>query len=119
MANENWTVEWYRTGRGDAPILLFLADLEGAVKDEAAALLRLAATRGHRLREPHSKSLGEGLMELRGKRGVRILYIFRPGRRIVVLDGIVKKRWNIPASVLDRVRAYQRAVEAADAKKGE
>ena len=35
---------------------------------------------------------------------------FRPGRRIVVLDGMVKKRQDIPADVLARVRAYQQAV---------
>jgi len=93
--------------------------LDSTLKDEAAALLRIAQARGNALREPHSKSLGGGLLELRGKRGVRIFFTFRPGRRIVVLDVFVKKRQDIPSSVLDRAHGYKRAVEAADAKKGE
>lgn len=40
----------------------------------------------------------------------------RPGRRVVLLDGIVKKQDEIPDDVLTRVRAIERAVEAADRK---
>lgn len=58
---------------------------------------------------------GEGreLVELRAHPNpVRIFYIFRPGRRIIVLDGMVKKKDRIPADVLKRVRGYQRDVES-------
>lgn len=105
-----WTVEWYRTARGEALAQTFLASLDGPLKDEAAALLVLAEARGHALREPHSKSLGDGLFELRGRRGVRLFYTFRAGQRIIVLDGVVKKRRDVPAEVVARVRGYQRAV---------
>lgn len=111
MANRaDWTVEWYRTIRGEAPAQTFLASLEGPLADEAAALLLLAEARGNELRAPHSKSLGDGLFELRGRRGVRLFYTFRSGRRVIVLDGVVKKRRDIPAEVLTRVRGYQRGV---------
>jgi phage-related protein len=111
MANwAAWTVEWYRTARGEAPAQTFLAALDGLLATEAVALLAYVRVRGQALREPRSKSLGEGLFELRGRHGVRLFYTFRPGRRIVVLDGMVKKRQDIPADVLARVRAYQRAV---------
>jgi hypothetical protein len=40
-----------------------------------------------------------------------MFYVFRPGRRIIVLDGMVKKKNKIPADVLKRVRAYHRDVE--------
>lgn len=106
----DWTVEWYRTTRGEAPAQTFLASLEGPLADEATALLLLAEARGNALREPHSKGLGDGLFELRGRRGVRLFYTFRSGRRLIVLDGIVKKRQDIPVEVLARVRGYQRAV---------
>lgn len=53
------------------------------------------------------------MFELRAHpRPVRIFYVFQPGRRIVVLDGIVKKKEKIPADVLKRVRGYQRDVES-------
>jgi phage-related protein len=97
----------------------FLDALDSPHRDEAAAMLRLVRARGNALREPHSKSLGGGLLELRGKHGVRLFYTFRPGRRIVALDGFVKRRQDIPASVLDRVRAYLAAIVTTRTKKGE
>jgi hypothetical protein len=35
---------------------------------------------------------------------VRIFYTFKPGRVIVLLDGVVKKRGDIPARDLERMR---------------
>lgn len=105
-----WRIEWYRTNRGEAPAQTFLAALDGPLAAEAAALLAYVRGRGQDLQAPRSKSLGDGLFELRGRHGVRLFYTFRPGRRIVVLDGMVKKRQDIPADVLARVRAYQQAI---------
>ena len=53
--------------------------------------------------------LGGGLFELRGEQ-LRIFYRFRPGHRIVFLDGMVKKRNDIPHDVLERVRQLQKEV---------
>lgn len=78
--------------------------------DEAAALIKLLEQRGNRLREPRSKALGGGLFELRGKR-VRIFYVFRPGGRIVLLDGLVKKRDDIPRDLLESVRKLEKEVK--------
>jgi hypothetical protein len=78
--------------------------------DEAVALIKLVRERGNTLREPRSKPLGDGLFELRGK-SVRIFYIFRPDRRVVLLDGIVKKRTDIPGDVIERLRRLQREVK--------
>jgi len=44
-----------------------------------------------------------GLFELRGHQ-VRMFYIFLPGRRAVMLDGMIKKQDGIPSEVLERVR---------------
>jgi len=41
---------------------------------------------------------------------VRIFYTLKPGRVIVLLDGIVKKRGDIPPAVLARVRRFRREV---------
>jgi hypothetical protein len=40
--------------------------------------------------------------------------MFRPGRRILILDGMVKKRDKIPTAFLKRVRAMQAAVLTRD-----
>lgn len=110
-----WTVEWYVTARGGQPLQNFLESLEHDEEnlDDALALLELLEARGNTLRPPRSAFLGSGLFELRAHpRPVRLFYIFRPGRRVIVLDGMVKKKDRIPADVLKRVRGYQRDAES-------
>jgi phage-related protein len=65
---------------------------------------------GNQLREPRSKSLNNGLFELRGT-SVRIYYVFLPGRRAVLVGGYVKKRTDTPANVLQLMRARLKEVE--------
>ena len=106
-----WTITEYEKPSGEAPVLSFLQALTDDAKTEAIALVRIVAERGNALREPLSKALGAGLFELRGKTsGVRIFYTFRPGRVIVLLDGMVKKRGDIPPAVLARVRRFRKEV---------
>ena len=106
-----WTVTEYEHPSGEVPVLSFLQTLRDDAKAEAIALVRIVTERGTVLREPLSKALGSGLFELRGRRsGVRIFYTFRPGRVIVLLDGIVKKRGDIPSAVLARVRRFCKEV---------
>lgn len=109
MTNGPWFIEEYKTAGGRSLIRDFIEGLNERNKVEAVALIRLVEERGNTLRPPHSKSLGEGLYELRGKE-VRIFYLFRPNRRIVLLDGLVKKRQRIPAKDLEHARTLQRKV---------
>jgi len=118
MAKEErkgWKIEEYTAPNGEKPVLTFLEGLQGRNKREAIALLQLIAERGNTLRSPHSKVVETGLLELRGHQ-VRIFYVFRPGQRIVLLDGMVKKQDEIPGSILKRVRAYRQVLEEADRK---
>ena len=71
--------------------------------------MKLLRERGNRLRRPQSGALGEGLFELRGKE-VRIFYLFLPNRVAVLLNGEIKKRDDIPAKTLDRMRGYHKQV---------
>ena len=105
-----WTIEEYVTDSGGNLVLPFLSKLTGRDRAEAFALLKLLAERGSALRLPHSRALEGGLFELRGNQ-VRIFYMFQPGRRIILFDGMIKKRDKIPAEVLRQVRQYQREVE--------
>ena len=114
-APSKWTVEWYATAKGDKPLKAFLEGLKDDEENfaDALALLELLEAKGNALRPPRSESLGGGLFALRAHpRPVRIFYVFRPGRRIIVLDGMVKKKDRIPADVLKRMRGYQRDVES-------
>ena len=110
-----WVIDEYKSVSGTSPIRAFIDSLEGRDLAEAVALIRLLQERGNTIREPRSKALGNGLYELRGKQ-VRIFYIFFPGRRVVLLDGIIKKQDRIPSGDLRRVRGYQQ--EIAEREKG-
>jgi hypothetical protein len=106
MGRDEWQVEEYERSREDVPVRTFVAGLEGRNANQAAALLLKLAARGNHLRPPDSQQVAENLFELRGHQ-VRIFYMFLPGRRVVLLDGIIKKQDRIPRKDLDRVRAYQ------------
>lgn len=110
-----WAIEEYSPKSGQNPVRAFISGLGERDKVEAVALIKLLEERGNTLRLPHSKGLGTRLFELRGKQ-VRIFYIFRPGRRIIVIDGIVKKQDRISVKEMKHVRELQRAALAADAK---
>ena len=109
----SWTLERFVLDSGESPARTFLEALGGRERVDALALLKLLAEQGNALKMPHSKPLGGGLFELRAG-PVRLFYAFRPGRRIVLLDGLVKKRQDIPPGVLTRLRRYQRALEMAE-----
>ena len=112
-----WTLAFYQTPGGEQPAAAFVEQLADDVRAEVAALLVVLRERGNTLRPPHSKALGEGLFELRSvKHGVRVFYVFLPDRQIVLLDGFVKKRDDIPAAVLRRIRSLQAEVVAAKRK---
>lgn len=112
-----WTIDEYRTPTGERPVVDFLQGLTGRPKSEAGALIRLLTKRGNALRLPHSKGLGGGLFELRGHQ-VRLFYVFRLGRRITLLDGMIKKRDDIPPAVLARMREIQKALAAEESGMG-
>lgn len=113
-----WRVERLVLDSGDSPAQTFMEGLEGEDRVAAFALVKLLAESGNALRMPHSKPLGEGLFELRGRQ-VRIFYVFRPDRRIILLDGMIKKRGDIPSTVLKRLRRFQRELDATEARGGE
>ncbi len=114
-----WNLAFYQTPRGERPAAAFVEQLPERARAEVAALLAALRERGNLLRPPHSKALGDGLFELRSvKHAVRVFYMFLPGQQIVLLDGMVKKRDEIPAAVLRRLRLLQSEVLAANRKGG-
>lgn len=114
-----WNLAFYQTPRGERPAAVFVEQLPEPARAEVAALVAALRERGNLLRAPHSTALGDGLFELRSlKHAVRVFYMFLPGQQIVLLDGIVKKRDDIPAAVLRRIRVLQSEVLAAKREGG-
>jgi phage-related protein len=87
-----------------------LAEIESWPVDilaDYARLIELLALHGPNLRLPHSKTLGDGLFEVRphGHSGIgRALYCFLQGKRIVVVHAFVKKTQEIPDKELRLAR---------------
>ncbi len=99
-----------RTTQGGRPVKAFLDGLSRQAKAKVYAALEMLAQEGNRFRMPKSRSLGEGLHELRiphPKGPFRIIYCFLPGRRILLLHAFVKRTEQTPQQDLDTAR-YRR-----------
>ncbi len=98
--NIDFTVEFYETQTGNCPVRDFLDELKSSdPNDFTAVLAGLAKLRNRQFhREPLSKTIGDGLFELRhvGKLNTRVLWFFMKNRRIVALHGIRNKGQAIP-----------------------
>jgi phage-related protein len=107
----DWRIEAYRLDTGEIPAQTFLDSLESEPRADALALLKLLHQYGNAVRLPHSRALGDGLFELRGFQ-VRLFYVFRGVRTVVLLDGMMKKRDDIPDDMVKRLRRMQRVLRA-------
>ena len=103
-----FTVEFYETETGVCPVMEFLDRLKASDPDDFAAVVAgLAKLRNRQYhREPLSKSLGEGLFELRhiGKLNTRVLWFFIKKQRIVTVHAIRNKGQAIPARDMETAR---------------
>lgn len=106
----DFIVEFYETASGNCPVRDFLEELKASDPDDFAAVLaglsKLRNRQYHRV--PLSKSLGDGLFELRhvGKLNTRVLWFFMKGQRIIAVHGIRNKGQAITRK--DLVTAVER-----------
>ena len=111
----DFSVEFYEAVAGTCPVREFLDKLKVSDPDDFAAVVAGLAKLRHRQyhREPLSKSLGDGLFELRhvGKLNTRVLWFFVKNRRIVAVHGIRNKGRAIPVrdvhTARERMRDWQ------------
>ena len=78
-------------------------------------MFELLEARGNTLGEPYTKSIKDGLFEIRIKsdEGIaRSIYCYEIGKRIIILLTFVKKTQKIPKSILNL--AEQRLKEFKD-----
>jgi phage-related protein len=109
------SVEFYETAAGKCPVQGFLDELKASDPDDFAAVVAGLAKLRHRQyhREPLSKALGGGLLELRhiGKLNTRVLWFFMKNRRIIAVHGIRNKGQAIPdrdvRTAKERMRDWQ------------
>lgn len=97
--NIMFQLELYETENGEQPVSDFLDSLDNKMAAKLIGLMDVLEEKGTELRLPYSKSMGEGIFELRCKQGsniTRVLYFFYEGKIIIVTNGFVKKTQKTP-----------------------
>jgi phage-related protein len=92
-------VVFYEKENGDCPVEEFMNSLDVKMRAKMIGLLELLEEKGNQLREPYSKSIDDGIFEVRCKVGnniTRVLYFFYYEGKIVLTNGFVKKTQKIP-----------------------
>ncbi len=72
--------------------------------------IEMLQNNGYELREPYSKPISEGILELRAKIGSdisRVLYFFVIGRKAVLTNGFIKKTQKTPREEIERAKRYR------------
>ena len=94
-------VIFYDLPNGVKPAEEFILSLDKKMRAQVLREITLLAANGYELREPDSKSLGDGIFELRAKVGTdisRVLYFFFVGQKVILTNGFIKKTQRTPPS---------------------
>jgi len=104
----SWSIDYF-----SERVRLEIEALPVGIRASYARLTGLLMEFGLGLRMPHSRSMGDGLFELRprGPEGIaRVMYCTKIGRRIVILHVFVKKTQKTPKRELEIARRRQREI---------
>ena len=87
-------VVFYKNEKGEEPAKEFLDSLDTKMRAKMTRTIYLLQENGNKLREPYTKSLRDGIFELRAKEGsdiTRVLYFYVIGNKAVLTHGFIKK----------------------------
>lgn len=99
---------------GTYPAEEFILSQDVKMRAKLFRLLELLEEKGNTLREPYSKSLDDGIFEIRAKQGsniTRVLYFFYIGNKIILTNGFIKKSQKTPPSEIDLAKKYRAEYE--------
>lgn len=102
---------FYDLPDGSEPARDFLDGLDPKMRAKMLRTIVLLQENGTFLREPYSKSLEDGIFELRAKVGTdisRVLYFFFVGHKIILTNGFIKKRQTTPPAEIERAKKYRK-----------
>lgn len=103
-------VNFYKKRDDSCPVYEFLESLDYKMRAKVLRLIMILEENGNELREPYSKSLGDGIFELRAKQGnniSRVLYFFVVEQKIILTNGFVKKNVKTPRSEIELAKKYK------------
>ena len=105
-----WQIEFYETEDGKTPVQMFLDSLDIKMRAKALKEIMILHELGTAVREPYSKPIEDGLLELRIKFAsniTRIFYFFFVGDKIVLTSGFIKKAQKTPKNEIEKAMRYK------------
>jgi len=100
----------YETIDGKCPVKEFINNLDAKMQAKVLRTIDLLEANGTDLREPYSKSIGDGIFELRIKQGSdisRVMYFYFVGNNAVLTHGFVKKTSKTPPNEIMKAKKYR------------
>ena len=107
-------VEYYEKSDGTYPAEEFILSQDIKMQTKLFRLLELLELKGNELREPYSKSLSDGIFEIRAIQGnniTRVLYFFVVDKKIILTNGFVKKTQKTPENEVVLAKKYRKDYE--------
>lgn len=107
-------VEYYEKSDGTYPAEEFILSQDIKMQTKLFRLLELLELKGNELREPYSKSLSDGIFEIRAIHGnniTRVLYFFVVDKKIILTNGFVKKTQKTPENEIELAKKYRKDYE--------
>ena len=101
---------FYDKPDGTEPLKEFMSTLDKKMRAKVIWTIALLEAGGNNLREPYSKHLEDGILELRVKVGSdisRVLYFFIVDRRAILTHGFIKKTDETPPVEIKRAKEYR------------
>jgi phage-related protein len=107
---QEFKIIFYKKEDGTEPAKDFLLTLDVKIRAKMFRTIAMLQKNGNNLREPESKALEDGIMELRAKVGSdisRVLYFFEVGHNAVLTNGFIKKTQKTPRGVIEIAKRYR------------
>ena len=106
----NWIIELYETENGYKPIEDFFDSLNIKIHVKAVKEIAILKELGISIKEPYSKHLKDGVLELRIKLAsdiARISHFFYVEKKIILTNGFIKKMQKTPHLELEKALKYK------------
>ena len=107
---EEFKIILYQKEDGTIPVSEFINSLDIKMQAKVIRSIGLLRKNGYELREPYTKVLQDGILELRVQQKndiTRILYFFMVGRKIILTNGFVKKTQKTPSKEIELAKKYR------------
>lgn len=107
----DFDIELYENENSSCPVKEFIDSLDIKMKARVFRTIELLEKYGNQLRLPYSKSLGDGIFELRCQQSnniTRILYFFFVNQNIVITNGFTKKTQKTPRNEIELAKTRRK-----------